>query len=66
MKRFIHRENLRHLRELLNRTASEEECRRIVKFIEEEELNYRASADDLARKSAALDSADKALRPAHR
>ena len=66
MKRFIHLENLRHFRELLARTTSEAECKRIVGLIEEEELNYRASADDHAQRSVALHSEDKARRPAHR
>lgn len=37
MKRFIHRENLRHLRNLLTRTIGEAECKRITRLIEDEE-----------------------------
>jgi hypothetical protein len=42
MKRFIHRENLRHLRDLLTRTTDEAECKRITGLIEEEELKDQA------------------------
>ncbi|MGA2567678.1 MAG: hypothetical protein ABSF41_12735 [Pseudolabrys sp.] len=38
MERFIQRENLKHLRELLTRTSAEAECKRIVKLIEEAEM----------------------------
>ncbi len=34
---FVHKENLKHLRELLRRTTDEAECQRIMKLIEEEE-----------------------------
>jgi hypothetical protein len=34
MNRFVHEQNLRHLREVLARTTDEAECRRIVKLIE--------------------------------
>ena len=37
MDRFVHEQNLRHLREVLARTADEAECRRIVELIEREE-----------------------------
>ena len=43
MKRLIHRENLRHLRNLLTRTTGEAECKRITRLIEEEELKDQAS-----------------------
>ena len=66
MKRFIHLENLRHFRELLAHTTSEAECKRIVGLIEEEDLNYRASADDHTRGSETLDSGVNARRPARR
>ena len=66
MKRFIHRENLRLLREQLARTTDELKCARIVRLIENEELKDRDLADDHARKSTTLDSGDKARRPAHR
>jgi hypothetical protein len=49
MKRFIHRENLRILREQLKRTADEKKCRQIVRLIEEEELKEFASEDGHAR-----------------
>jgi hypothetical protein len=35
MDRFIQRENLKHLRELLARTTEDAECRQIMKLIEE-------------------------------
>ena len=60
MKRFIHRENLRLLREQLARTTDELKCARIVRLIEDEELTARDLADDQARKSATLESRDKA------
>ena len=37
MDRFIHRENLKHLRALLAQTTEDAECRQIMKLIEEEE-----------------------------
>jgi hypothetical protein len=43
MNRFVHEQNIRHLREVLARTASEAECRRIVGQIEEEEEEARKS-----------------------
>ena len=49
MKRFIHRENLRILREQLNRAADEKKCQRILRLIEEEELKDFASEDGHAR-----------------
>jgi len=42
MERFIHQENLKHLRELLTRTTDDAECQRIVKLIEEEERKEQA------------------------
>ena len=66
MRRFIHEENLRHLRELLARTTSETQCQRIVNLIEEEEVNYRASVRDDARKTVELECADIARQRAGR
>ena len=68
MERFIHHENLRHFRELLTRTTSVSESKRIVKLIEEEELKYRAAVDARAQKqqSVAPDSAHKTSRRARR
>ena len=66
MRRFIHEENLRHLRELLARTPSETQCKRIVDLIEEEELNYRASVHDDAQKTMELECADIARQRAGR
>ncbi len=43
MERFIRQENPKHLRELLARTTDKTECQRIVKLIEEEEANERAT-----------------------
>jgi hypothetical protein len=37
MNRFVHEQNLKHLREVLARTTNDSECRRIVELIEEEE-----------------------------
>ena len=37
MNRFVHEQNLKHLREVLTRTTDEGECRRIMELIEEEE-----------------------------
>jgi hypothetical protein len=37
--RFVHEQNLKHLRALLARTSDQAECRRIVGLIEEEEAN---------------------------
>jgi hypothetical protein len=39
MKRFVHDENIKHLRQLLARTADDAECMRIVRLIEEQEAN---------------------------
>ena len=39
MNRFVHEQNLSHLRALLARTTDEAECQRIVGLIEEEEAN---------------------------
>ena len=66
MRRFIHEENLRHLRELLARTTSETQWQRIVNLIEEEEVNYRASVRDDARKTVELECADIARQRAGR
>jgi hypothetical protein len=49
MKRFIHRENLKLLREQLARTTDELKCERIVRLIEDEELKDRDLASDHAR-----------------
>jgi hypothetical protein len=51
MNRFVHEQNLRHLRAMLARANDEVECRRIVALIEEEEekwaaeIRYRNSHD---------------------
>ncbi len=37
MRRFVHRENIRHYRQLLERTADEAERQRILKLLSEEE-----------------------------
>ena len=37
LNRFVHEQNLRHLREILTRTSDDAECQRIVRLIEEEE-----------------------------
>ena len=37
MHRFIHRENIKHFKELLERTADEAEHNRILKLLAEEE-----------------------------
>lgn len=39
MDRFVHDQNMKHLREVLARTTDKAERRRIVKLIEEEEAN---------------------------
>jgi hypothetical protein len=44
MNRFVHEQNLRHLRATLARTSDEEECRRIVALIEEEDAKWAAEA----------------------
>jgi hypothetical protein len=41
MDRFVHEQNLRHLREVLERTTDEADCRRIVELIEREEEDWR-------------------------
>lgn len=41
MKKFVRRESLKHLREVLTRTDDELECQRIVKMIEAEETRQR-------------------------
>ena len=37
MNRFVHEQNLRHLREVLARTTDKAKCRRIAELIEQEE-----------------------------
>ena len=37
MHRFIHRENIKHFKELLERTTDESERKRILKLLAEEE-----------------------------
>ena len=46
VNRFVHEQNLRHLREVLARTADEAECQRIVKLIEREEEENTKKQDD--------------------
>jgi hypothetical protein len=45
MHRFVHEQNLKHLREVLARTSNDSECRRIAELIEEEE-NERPKSPD--------------------
>ena len=49
MNRFVHEQNLRHLREVLARTDDEAECRRILKLIEREEEEKTKKPDDHLR-----------------
>ncbi|MDR3645166.1 MAG: hypothetical protein P4M02_08845 [Clostridia bacterium] len=67
MKRFIHRENLKLLRDQLARTTDEAKCQRILRLIEEEELKDRASADDQTQRrgSKTLNDARNAPRLTH-
>jgi hypothetical protein len=37
MRRFVHRENIKHYKQLLERTTDEAERRRILKLLAEEE-----------------------------
>jgi hypothetical protein len=46
MNRFVHEQNLKHLREVLTRTTDEGECRRIVQLIEEEEEDARKPGEN--------------------
>jgi hypothetical protein len=39
---YAHRENLKHLREVLARTSDKRKCQQIVRMIEEEEIKHRA------------------------
>ena len=41
MEKFVQRENLKHLREVLARTTDKPECQRIVNVIEAEEAKKR-------------------------
>ena len=68
MKRFIHRENLRLLREQLARTTDKAKCQRIVRLIEEEELKDIASPGHHSQRrgSKALINPHKDPRPVHR
>jgi hypothetical protein len=68
MKRFIHSENLKLLREQLARATDEVQCQRIVRLIEEEELDEHASADNHTQRpgSETLNTARKTPRSAHR
>ena len=45
MNRFVHEQNLKHLREVLARTSSDRECRRTLELIVEEE-NERPKCPD--------------------
>jgi hypothetical protein len=40
INRFVYEQNLRHLRAMLARSSDEEECRRIVALIEEEDAKW--------------------------
>ena len=53
MKRFVHEENLRHLRQVLARTTDARECRRIVELIEREEGVNRLDGNGLGRNNDA-------------
>ena len=68
MKRFIHRENLRLLRDQLARTTDEEKWRQIVRLVEQEEFMGHTLADDpeQRRGSETLDNMRRATRPTHR
>jgi hypothetical protein len=46
MNRFVHEQNLKHLREVLARTSNDSECRRIAELIEEEENGRRPKSPD--------------------
>ena len=46
MHRFIHRENIKHFKELLERTADEAEHNRILKLLAEEETKTSAIQPD--------------------
>jgi hypothetical protein len=41
VEKFVQRENLKHLREVLARTTDKPECQRIVNVIEAEEAKKR-------------------------
>ncbi len=45
MRRFVHRENIKHFKQLLERTADEAERGRILKLLAEEETK-RASIEE--------------------
>ncbi len=45
MERFIRRENIRHYRDLLQRVTDENERRRIVKLLEEEQRKQADAGD---------------------
>jgi hypothetical protein len=47
MNRFVHEQNLRHLRDVLARTTDEAECRRIVNVIERAEEENTMKSDSL-------------------
>lgn len=53
MRRFIHRENIKHFRSLLERTTDEAERRRILELLAEEEAKEatvdQPSSDKKAR-----------------
>ena len=49
MNRFVHEQNLRHLRQVLARATDARECRRIVELIEREEGANRLNGNWLGR-----------------
>ena len=48
MHRFVHRENIKHYKELLERTTDEAERQRVIKLLAEEEAHIEL--DDPPRK----------------
>ena len=46
MERFVRRENIKHYREMLERTTDEIERRRIQKLLDEELLKQKIAEDD--------------------
>jgi hypothetical protein len=53
MERFVRRENIKHLREMLERTADEIERRRIQKLLDEELQKQTGIGDEPPAKARA-------------
>jgi len=52
MERFVRRENIKHLREILERTTDETQRRRIQKMLDEELQTQKEAGDEPSKERA--------------